>query len=68
MESFIHKGMLQNYSEIWGSLGACGQNKTIFSLVQPRLFEHIHWISSIKYSVGIHRLVLINIFNNIPPD
>lgn len=68
MESFIHKGMLQNYSEIWGTLGAYRQNKTIFSLVQPRLFEHIHWISLIKYSVGIHSLVLINIFNNILPD
>lgn len=72
MESFIHKGMLQNYefrnSKIWGSLGAYRQNKIMFSLVQPRRFEHIHWISLMKYSVRIHKLLLINILNNIPPD
>lgn len=30
---------------------------------QPRLFEHIHWISLTKYSIGVHKLLLRNICN-----
>lgn len=35
---------------------------------QPRLFEHIHGISLITYSVGFHKLLLSDIFNNVPSD
>lgn len=63
-----HSSMKVCSRTIQGSLGAYRQNNTIFSLVLPRLFEHIYWISLIEYSVGIHKLLLINIVNNIPSD